>query len=125
MSGSRTDAKTMSQPTPPTGPTDPNSTPDSPASDQPATPPPVKPKKRRRWPWVIGGILLFLILLVLLAPTIASTGAVRSIVIGKINQNLNGKLAVNDWSLGWTSGVTLDSVKIDDEQGRRIAEVGS
>src|SRR5438128_8633556 len=111
----------MTQAIPPADPNNPN--PSSPNQPAPPTAPP-KPKKRRRWPWVIG-ILLLLILLILLAPTIASTGAVRSVVIGKINESLNGKLAVNDWSLGWTSGVTLDSVKVEDAQGRRIAEVGS
>src|SRR5437016_5353956 len=111
----------MSQATPPTDPTDPNSTPAAAAS----VTPPAKPKKRRRWPWVIGVILLLLVLLVVLLPTIASTGAVRSIVIGKVNDNLNGKLAVTDWSIGWFSGVTLDGVKVDDEKGRLVAAIGS
>src|SRR5262245_7251967 len=74
-------------------------------------------KKRRKWPWVIVGLLVLLLLLVALAPMIASTSPVRGIVVSKINEQLNGKLAVNDWSLGWTSGVKLNGVKIDDEHG--------
>src|SRR4051812_28981669 len=106
-------------PPPPTGPIDPN----DPATPAARTPAP-KPKKRRRWPWVIGAILLLLVLLVLLAPTLLSTGPVRSIVIGKVNERLNGKLAVNDWSIGWLSGVTIDGVRVDDERGSRVLEVG-
>src|SRR5438874_9376381 len=94
--------------------------------NQPAqTPPPPPKKKRRRWPWVILTIVLLLMLLVLLAPTIISTGPVKSIVVSKINNNLNGTLAVSDWSIGWTSGVTLNGIKVDDERGRRIVEVSS
>ena len=82
-------------------------------------------KRRRRWPWVILGIVLVLILLVALAPTLLSTGAGKSFVVSKINNSLNGKLDIADWSIGWTSGVTLNGVKIDDQQGRRVVEVAS
>src|SRR5687768_8112221 len=91
------------------------------------TPEDSKPKKRRRrrWPWVIAGVFAVLILLILLAPTIVSTAPVRSMVVGMVNDNLNGKLAINDWSIGWSSGVTLEGVKIEDEKGVRVLEVAS
>src|SRR5688500_28085 len=91
------------------------------------TPEDSKPKKRRRrrWPWVIVGIVVLLLLLVLLAPTIVSTAPVRSMIVGIVNDNLNGKLAINDWSIGWTSGVTLEGVKLEDEKGVRVLEVAS
>src|SRR6185295_3727595 len=90
------------------------------------TPPNTPPKKRRRrWPWVILAIVLLLVLLVALAPTLLSTAPARSIVVSKINNNLNGTLSVSDWSLGWTSGVVLNGVKVDDASGRRIVEVAS
>ncbi len=88
-------------------------------------PPPAAPKKRRKWPWILLGIVGLLILLVLLGPTLASTSPVRSIVISKINASLNGKLDISDWSIGWTSGVTLNGIKLDDDKGRRIVEVSS
>src|SRR5436305_199625 len=64
------------------------------AANQAGTPPaktaaPVK-RKRRRWPFVLLGFLVLLIVLVLLAPTIASASLVRCYVIGKVNDNLNG-----------------------------------
>src|SRR4051812_25331977 len=94
----------------------------TPPSDQPTATPPA-PRKRRRWPWVILGILLLLLALVAFAPAIASTGPAKSFVLSKVNQQLNGTLAVNDWSIGWTSGITINGVKIDDLQGRRVIEI--
>src|SRR5688500_12254495 len=97
-----------------------NTTPESTPQETP------KPaRRRRRWPYVVIGILLLLLILVLLIPTIASTAAVRSMVVSAINEELNGKLAINDWSIGWTSGVTIDGIKIDDEKGVRVLEVSS
>ena len=84
-----------------------------------------KTKKRRRWPYVAGAIVALFLLLILLAPTIASMGAVRSLVVSKINNSLNGTLAINDWSIGWLSGVWIEGIKIDDQQGRRVVEVDS
>src|SRR4051794_13815584 len=96
----------------------------APPAPETSTPAPA-PRKRRKWPWVLLGLFVVLVLLLLLAPTIASTAPVRSIVVSKINNNLNGKLEVSDWSIGWTSGVSLNGVKLDDASGRRIAEVSS
>ena len=71
----------------------------------PAGPAPGKgAHRRRRWPLVVGGILAVLLLLVLLAPWIASTGPVRSMVIGQVNKQLNGRVEAADWSLGSTTG---------------------
>src|SRR5262249_54206830 len=83
------------------------------------------PRKRRKWPWVLLALFALLILLVLLAPTIISTSPVRSIVVSRINNSLSGQLDIADWSIGWTSGVTIEGVKLDDAQGKRIAEVSS
>src|SRR6185503_10492752 len=102
-----------------TNPTDPTNPPSQPPQE--TTP----PRKRRKWPYVIIGIFFLLLILVLLIPTIASTAPVRSFVVSTINDNLNGKIAINDWSIGWTSGVTIDGVKIDDEKGIRVLEVSS
>ena len=94
------------------------------AGEAPPPPPPAR-KRRRRWPWVILGIVLVLLLLVALAPAILSTGPAKSFVVGKVNDQLNGTLAIADWSIGWTSGVTIRGIKVDDEQGRRVMEIAS
>ncbi|MEA2734910.1 MAG: large repetitive protein, partial [Humisphaera sp.] len=107
----------------PADPANPNLPPQQP--DPSAAPAPAPKRRRKRWPWVIVGILLFLILLVALAPTLISTGPGKSFIVGKVNSSLNGKLDVADLSIGWLSGVTLNGVKIDDQQGRRVLEIAS
>lgn len=86
--------------------------------------PPAK-KKRRLWLKIIVGLVVLFVLLVLLIPTIASTGMVRSIVVGKINDQLNGKLEIADWSLGWTSGVRVEGVTLTDADSKQILSLKS
>ncbi len=96
---------------------------DTPASAN--TPQSVTPPRRRRgWWWKIPLLLLvLLVILVALAPTLASWGPVRSAVLSQVNQRLNGKVQVDDWSLGWSSGVSVSGVKVFDEKGSLILEV--
>ncbi len=70
-------------------------------------PQPAKPRKRR-WIKIVIGIVVAILLLILMLPTIAGFGFVRSIVVGKINQGMDGgKVEIDDWSLGWLSGTTV------------------
>jgi hypothetical protein len=85
--------------------------------------PPPKRKRRRRWPFVLLALVLLLALLVLFAPTIAGTSPVRSIVLGQVNQRINGRVEVADWSLGWTSPVTVSGLKVFDKAGSLILEL--
>jgi hypothetical protein len=71
----------------------------------------------------IGVLLVLLILLVLLAPTIAGMGVVRSIVVGQINDKLNGSVEIGSYSLGWTSGITADDVKVYDAQHNLVLQL--
>jgi hypothetical protein len=106
---------------------DPPRNPPAPPADDatplPPAPPPVKKNRRRLLLMIVGGVAGFLILLVLLLPTIAGTGMVRSIVVGKINDRLNGKLEIADWSFGWTSGARIDGVKLTDADGRQLLQL--
>lgn len=88
------------------------------------TPPPPPPRKRKRiWLIAIAVLLVLLILLVLLAPTIAGLGPVRSIVAGQINDNLNGSVEIGSYSLGWTTGITANDVKIYDDQKNLVLQL--
>ncbi|HZN64637.1 MAG TPA: hypothetical protein VFB66_05005, partial [Tepidisphaeraceae bacterium] len=80
-------------------------------------------RKRRRWPFVLLVLFLLIALLVVFAPTIASTGPARSFIVGQVNKGLTGKLQVDDWSLGWASGARLNGVKLFDRNGSQILEV--
>lgn len=109
----------------PTDPTQPPINPPGAPQQQPPAPAPAPRKRRwlRRTLYVMGGLLILLLILLLLVPTIASMGFVRSIVVGKVNDNLNGKVQIADWSIGWTGGIKVDGIKVFDNQNRQILEV--
>src|SRR5687768_1705351 len=88
--------------------------PQQPASTRAAPAAPRKKRKRRVPIWLksVGVVVLLLLLFVAFAPTIASTGPVRSLVLGKVNAGLNGRVEVADWSLGWMSGIKLTGVRV-------------
>src|SRR5690348_16740858 len=86
--------------------------PDEPLAGNPDAPQPAPKRKRRRWPFVIGGIFVALLLLVLLAPTILSAGPFKSMALGIVNDSIDGKVEVADWSLGWNSGITVNGLKL-------------
>ena len=71
---------------------------------------------------IFGGVLGMFGALILLGPTIASSSAVRQWVVGRINQNLNGRLEIDDWSMGWRRPLEIRGMRIHDEQGRMIFE---
>lgn len=77
------------------------------AHEQPA---PVR--KRRRWIWVVAGGVVLIVLLIALAPTLISTAPVRKIVLAQVNRSIDGALSVEDWSLGWTSGIRVHGVRL-------------
>ena len=92
------------------------------AGDAHPTESPKPAKRRRRWRWVVGALVLVVILLIIFAPTIASTGVGRSIIVGRINKGLDGVLQIKDWSLGWFSGAKMSGVRVT-QDGGQIAEL--
>ncbi|MDB5172160.1 MAG: hypothetical protein JWN51_933 [Phycisphaerales bacterium] len=94
-----------------------------PQGKKPAGPAPRKRRWVRRLAIVAGVLLLLVALLIALIPTIASTGAARSYVVKTVNERLNGKVEIADWSIGWTSGIKADGIRVFDEQNRQILEI--
>ena len=92
---------------------------DKPALSPEKRPGKTKPRRRRRWLWVLGGLLLVLLALVALLPTIASTAWVRSMVVARANKGLNGRLVIDDWSVSWTGGIKVTGLRIFDAQTGR------
>jgi hypothetical protein len=66
---------------------------------------------------------VLIILLVLLAPTIASLGFVRSIVQSQVNQNINGSVEIGSYSLGWIGGISASGVKVYDADKQLILQL--
>ena len=57
----------------------------APLEPSPAGPEAPKRKHRRRWPWVVGGLFVVVLLLVLLVPTIVSLGFIRAMIVPKVS----------------------------------------
>jgi hypothetical protein len=71
-----------------------------------STQPPQSPaagakKRRRRWPLVVVMVLAAIVMLVALAPTILSTGALRRPILKAVSARLPVAVSAEDWSLSW------------------------
>ena len=80
------------------------------------------PKKAKKSFLKIVGIslavlIVLLIILILLVPTYISSSGGTNMLIGKINNAVDGKVTVSDLSVGWFSGVKLTDVKFNDNAG--------
>ena len=102
-------------------------TPTPPAGDPVPTPPPAPLRKRRRWLrlvlllvaiLVIGGLILAAV-----APTLLSTRPVVNLALAQVNKRLNGHVEVGSVSLGWTTGIKIDGLRVFDDAGAQIAQV--
>lgn len=109
--------------TPFVGPDDPEAQFHQPAKSAPAPAP--KKRRRRLWPKLLLALLLLLVLAVVLAPTLLSTRPARSYVVGKINRQLNGRVEVGSWSLGWNSPAKFSGIKVFDRDGVQVVELPS
>src|SRR3954464_2380742 len=91
--------------------------------DQPAVPPKKKSRWGRRILITLGVLVVLLLLLVMLIPTIASMGFVKNIVVSKVNDNLNGKLSVDSYSLSWSGGIDANGVSVVDTAGQKVVDL--
>ncbi|MEM9916186.1 MAG: AsmA family protein, partial [Planctomycetota bacterium] len=79
----------------------------------------------------VGGGLL-LVLLVALLPTLVSTNASTSRIVGAINERVPGQIEIDDLKLAWLKGLSLEGVRLYDPAGEvvgsldavRLEEVG-
>lgn len=97
---------------------------DSTPNTSPVTPTPAP--RRRRWLRVVLVLLVLLViglaLLVALAPTLLSTTPGKNLAMSIVNKSLNGRAELADWSIGWTSGVSITELKVYEStpQGDRL-----
>jgi hypothetical protein len=102
---------------------EPNQKPEQAPSGEASKAKPAPRRKRRKWPWILVGNVLLLVVLVALLPTLVSSSIGRSIVVSQVNSRINGKLQIQDWSLGWFSGISVDGLVINDESNRQILQL--
>jgi hypothetical protein len=91
-------------------------------------PRPARPGRRgpRRWLRVLLVLLLLPLLLAGLAPRLASTGAVRRLVLGKVNARIApASLAVDDWTFRWFGPMRISGLRYTDPaRGAGVQAVG-
>lgn len=83
------------------------------------------PRRRKRWPFVVGGLLVLLLLLVALAPTLLSTGPGKNFVLSFVNGAIKGEVTVESLSLSWLGGQKIEDLKIKDPSGATVVDIAS
>lgn len=83
-----------------------------------------KLKHSRRWPWVLGGVLVLIIVVVLLIPVILSSGGFTRWVQAKISQSTGGQANIGDLSVGWLGGVRVANFRFRAPNGWAEVDIG-
>jgi hypothetical protein len=85
------------------------------------------PRRRRRWPWVIGLVVLCLIVgliaLALVLPSVASSRFGTRYILSTVNGRVRGHLDVQSINLSWTGASNLQGVTLLDPQNRQVLHV--
>ena len=86
---------------------------------------PAKPRRRwlRRTLWGLLIFVLLLAVLIALLPTIISTNFATGKIAGAASEALKREVSIQDLSVGWTSGVALDGLRIQESSGALFAGV--
>jgi hypothetical protein len=80
------------------------------------------PSKRRRWPFVVGALLLALLVVVALAPSMLGGFAARTVSSG-FGEDFEGRLEIEELELSWTSRQALRGARLLDPDGKEVARV--
>ncbi len=87
-------------------------------------------KNKKRWPMIvgisIGGVIGILIIIILLIPTIMSSGMVKNKIINSLETGLNRKVKIDDINMSWSSGLDIRNIHIkerDDLPGDTFVKV--
>lgn len=86
-----------------------------------------EPKQRRRsrkWPWAIAGVLVFIVLLVLLAPVALSSRGFARWLGTKIGEVAGGQAGIGDLSIGWLKGVQVADFSFRGQDGWAQVDIG-
>lgn len=95
---------------------DKNSARNSGTGDNPATPTPMA-RKPRRWPWVVGGLVLLALLGILAIPSLLCTGPGVRLIESQINSRISGSVQIGRLSLGWFTPADISRVTLKDPNG--------
>jgi len=73
--------------------------------------------RRRRWPWLVGGVVVLIFLLVLAAPLLLSTQGFTKMIQARISRSTGGTATIGDLSLGWLKGLRISEFSFRDRAG--------
>ncbi len=77
--------------------------------------------RKRKWPMIvgvsIGGVIGVLIIIILLIPTIMSTGMVKNKIISGLETGLNRRVQIDDIDMSWSSGLDIRNIHIKQRDG--------
>ena len=75
-------------------------------------------KKRPLWLKILLIGLAVVFVLIALGPSIVSTSPLRNWAVGKINRQINGRVSIDSWSIGWFTGVEIQGLSLEIRQVR-------
>ena len=78
-------------------------------------------RKRRLLLKIAAAVFAFILVIVLIAPTLLSTKPAVDLILGQVNKQLNGKVEIASVSLGWFTDVKLQGLRVIDANGSQIA----
>lgn len=80
---------------------------------------PTAPRRRRRWPWVLGGLALLFVIVISLVPMLAER-YVRYALPDSFNEASRGRMKVEGVSLGWFSEGHVEDIRLSDPDGKHV-----
>lgn len=93
--------------------------PDEPVSSTSQT----RPNRWKKWGIVLISLILVVGIFILLLPTLVGTRPIRSLIIGQVNEQLNGRIEIDQVNIGWISPIRLAGVRLYDRENRLVIEV--
>ena len=80
-------------------------------------------RRKRRWlRWLVGALIV-VVLLILSAPYILSTGLGVRIVVGVVNGQIHGSISMESISLSWFGPCKVRQLAVTDTDGRTVLDV--
>ncbi|MCC7204936.1 MAG: hypothetical protein IT441_07630, partial [Phycisphaeraceae bacterium] len=92
----------------------------SPVSPDDASSPAQPPRRGRRWLKLLVALVLILLGLVLLLPTLVSSGPGTNLVLSVVDRALPGSVKISDLSIGWLGGAHVLGVDLLDPAGQSV-----
>ncbi len=78
------------------------------------------PVKKRRWPKIVGGLAVLLLLVIVFLPQILSTRVGRKFVAAYLTRKSNCAIVIESVNTSWFGGTTIKKLWFKDPLGRRM-----